>query len=196
MVNCVHEAKTRTLACSYGKSGAMKLLGSDAAKSWCGDHSIRLDDTGHPATHGPDLTVDQYCVPAEAAKHFWFSQLIEKQLQPWSRCLVWVSEWGIWPSSENWHLYYKLRPKSQDKCLIEDASAHLMLSHEASDLVSLVHLVLSFGWNAYILTAEDYARVFVSHDEWIEFAFKDAAAASELRSKLNDSGIAKRSVAT
>jgi len=172
---------------------AMKLLGSDAAKSWCGEHSIPLSDIGYPETHGPDLTAAQYSVPAEAARHFWFSQLIERQLRPWSRCLVWVSEWGIWPSSENWHLYYRLRPKSLAKCLIEDAPAHLMLSHEASDLISLVQLVLSFGWNAHILTAEDYARVFISHNEWIEFAFKDAAAAGELQSELKDAGITKRS---
>lgn len=170
----------------------MKLLGCDGAKSWCGDHSIPLSDSGYPETHNPDLTAAQYCVPAEAASHFWFSQLIERQLRPWSRCLVWVSDWGIWPSSENWHLYYKLRPDSQANCLIEDAPAHLLLLHEAPDLVSLVQLVLGFGWDAHILTTEDYARVFISHDEWIEFAFKSAAANSELQSELKGTGITKR----
>jgi hypothetical protein len=27
---------------------------------------------------------------------------------------LWISEYGIWPSTENWHLYYALRQKYGD----------------------------------------------------------------------------------
>jgi hypothetical protein len=35
--------------------------------------------------------------------------------------LVWITEWFIWGSSENWNLYYKLRQSYGDLRLLPEA---------------------------------------------------------------------------
>ena len=83
--------------------------------------------------------------------------------------LVWITEWGIWGSSENWHLYYKLRQSYGDPRLLHEAPGHLFLGHESEDLASFLQLAMLNGWGGYILTQVDYVNAFFSHDEYIDF---------------------------
>ena len=83
--------------------------------------------------------------------------------------LLWITEWRIWPSSENWHLYYKLRQSYGDNRLLEDAPGHLFLKHESEDLASFLQLAILNGWGGYLLTEADYVNVFFSHDEYFDF---------------------------
>jgi hypothetical protein len=101
---------------------------------------------------------------------------------------LWVTQWGVWGSSENWHLYYRLRQSYGDFRLIEESSAHLFLEYETHDLVSFLQLCLSMGWEFYLLSTSDYCRVRGSHDEWIEFAMKDKQELEKLTTKLVSSG--------
>ena len=83
--------------------------------------------------------------------------------------LLWITEWGIWPSSENWHLYYKLRQSYGDIQLLDEAPGHLFLKHESEDLASFLQLAMQNGWGGYLLTEADYVNVFFSHDEYFDF---------------------------
>jgi hypothetical protein len=83
--------------------------------------------------------------------------------------LVWITEWGIWGSSENWHLYYKLRQSYGDLRLVHEAPGHLFLGHESEDLASFLQIAMLNGWGGYILTQADYVNAFFSHDEYIDF---------------------------
>ena len=130
-----------------------------------------VDD--RPLYSGEDLHTRRFSVPKQAGKHLWFSRFIEKSIRPWSRCLLWVTDWEIWQSSVNWHLYYRVRDSYGERRLVEEAPAHLFLDFEENDLASFVQFGLGAGWNMHVLTREDYGRVFISHDEWVEFAMKD-----------------------
>lgn len=83
--------------------------------------------------------------------------------------LLWMTEWGIWGSSENWHLYYKLRHAYKDQGLLDEAPGHLFLEHETEDLASFLQIAMLNGWGGYILTGADYVNAFFSHDEYIDF---------------------------
>ena len=87
--------------------------------------------------------------------------------------MLWVTGWGVWPSSENLHLYYKLRQSHGDVRLMHEAPGHLFLRYEASDLVSFLQVGLLCGWDIHLLPTVGYARAFVSHDEFVEFASDD-----------------------
>lgn len=116
------------------------------------------------------------------------SKCIEFALRPWTRSLLWVTTKGIWPSSENWHLYYRLRQSYGDHQLIDDAPGHLFQDYESPDLISFIQLGLCAGWDMSLLTEDDYARAFVSHDEWIEFAMQDDADLEKLAKDLIGEG--------
>lgn len=83
--------------------------------------------------------------------------------------LLWITEWGIWGSSENWHLYYKLRESSGDHRLLHEAPGHLFLDYEAEDLASFLQVAMLNGWGGYLLTEANYINAFFSHDEFIDF---------------------------
>src|SRR6185312_3333914 len=82
----------------------------------------------------------RFAIPDRASKQVWFCRFVAEALYPWERCLLGVTEWGIWRSSENWHLYYRLRQSYGSQSLIENEPAHLFFDFEKADLVSFIQI--------------------------------------------------------
>jgi hypothetical protein len=163
----------------------MKTLNTDEAIKWSKAHGIALDEQRRPARDVPsEFHKARFKIPKEANRHLWFCRLVEHSLRPWTRCLFWVTEWGIWESSENWHLYYRLRQSYKNFQLLEDAPAHLFLKHETNDLVSFLQIGLSAGWDISLLSHDGYSHVFISHDEWVEFLMKDQIRLGNIGAEL------------
>jgi len=99
------------------------------------------------------------------------SLIIARRLVSWledfDSALLWIREYKIWPSSENWHLYYRLRSSYSNYCQLQEAPGHFALGHEKDDLISLVQLTLLFGWGGHLLAVPDTTYAFLSHDGWI-----------------------------
>lgn len=99
------------------------------------------------------------------------SIVVARRLVSWlgdfDSALFWIREYKIWPSSENWHLYYRLRSSYADHRQLHEAPGHLVLGHEKDDLVSLIQLALLFGWGGHLLAVPNITYSFLSHDGWI-----------------------------
>src|SRR4051794_34957710 len=80
------------------------------------------------------------------ARLTWFSKFVGSTVEPFDSCLLWVTEWGVWSSSENWHLLYRLRESYAERRMLQDAPGHMFLEHEAVDLATFIGLALLFGW--------------------------------------------------
>jgi hypothetical protein len=117
----------------------------------------------------PDSYVKRVGHPAEPYRVFFLAHWIATSLMYRKPTLLWVTEWGLWPSSENWHLYYKLRQTYGDTRLLHEAPGHLFLEHEAEDLASFLQVAMLSGWGGYVLTEANYVNAFFSHDEYIDF---------------------------
>jgi hypothetical protein len=93
-------------------------------------------------------------------------------LGQWDEAVLWVSEWGIWPSSENWPRYYQARGERGERMSLAVKPGHWFAAAERSDLVLFLTLVLEQAWGGYVLVADaGHAvprRLVISHDEWIE----------------------------
>ena len=98
--------------------------------------------------------------------------------------LLFVTEWDVWPSSENWHLYYKLRQTYGDDRLLADVPGHLFFEHEVEDHASFLQLSMLNGWGGYVLTEANYVNAFFSHDEHIDFFAEDSANLADVRKVL------------
>jgi len=79
--------------------------------------------------------------------------------------LLWVTEAGIWPSSENRHLYYQLRRSYHEYRPLLEAPGHYFEDYEAQELTTFLDLTLRFGWGAFLLGPPPYMTI--SHDGWI-----------------------------
>jgi hypothetical protein len=107
--------------------------------------------------------------PTEAYRYHYIAHWIATSLTYREPALLLITEWGIWPNSENWHLYYKLRHSYGDNRFLHEAPGHLFLNYETEDLASFMQLAMLNGWGGYLLTAQNYVNLFFSHDEWIDF---------------------------
>lgn len=137
------------------------------------------------------LFTERVQYPPEPHGVFFIAHWIAASLTHRMPTLLWISDWGVWPGSENWHLYYKLRQSYGDQQLLEEAPGHLFLEHEAEDLASFLQLAILNGWDGYVLTHADYVNVFFSHDEYIEFFANNDSNLVEIRDALQTA--AKRS---
>lgn len=98
------------------------------------------------------------------------AEMVTKHLGGFASCLFCVVEYGIWPSSEDLNLYYRLRSTYRDYRELWAAPGHLFLSHERADLITFLSLALQFGWGGYVVTAVGEGHVSVSHDGWLRLS--------------------------
>jgi hypothetical protein len=139
------------------------------------DRRVPMRDTGKPHRLRSQ-------VPSAFTKSLWLSRFIESRLDPRDECLIWVTAWNIFPSNENFHLFYRLRETYGERRLLHEAPGHLCLNYESAEVVTLVQLGILFGWDLHLITTDGYARAFISHDEWFELGFdheEDARATAE-----------------
>ena len=147
----------------------MHFLTVVEAREWCRDR-VELTEAGIPTDPSREHRFARGPISDEVA----FCRQLDRALQPREARLLWVTDWGIWPSSENLHLYYHLRQSYGDRRQLADAPAHLFLDYEAADLVSFLQVGLLCGWDMHLVPALGYARAFVSHDEYVEFGANKA----------------------
>ncbi len=151
----------------------MRFFTPAECASWCKQQQIKLGDRGKP-NRDTRLQHTLRCkFPSTFTQFLWFSRLIEGALQPRQDCLVWITAWGIFPSAENYHLYYRLRESYHDFRLLDEAPGHFCLGHERPDVATLIYLCVLFAWDAYLLPTVGYGRAFISHDEFVRLEFSD-----------------------
>lgn len=162
----------------------MKTLTAAESSQWCAKRGIELDTFGKSSQLTEGFQFVRLEFPTSVNRLTWFCRLIERKLQPRKHCLLWVTSWGVWESSENWHLYYRLRQSYGDFRLLEEAPGHLFLEFETHDLASFLQVGMIAGWDMHLLPSEGYGRAFVSHDGWFKLALADAVELEETRAEL------------
>jgi hypothetical protein len=112
-------------------------------------HAVRINTSGQ--------TIATYEIANKIVRWFGLTR----------SCILWVTEFGVWPSSENLHLYYKLRNSYGDYRTLTDAPGHLFLSYETVDLITFIDLLIQFGWGGFLLGTPNHNYITISHDKWI-----------------------------
>ena len=122
--------------------------------------------------------------PRELGRSFSIAHWIASSITYRRPALLWVTEWGIWDSSENAHLYYRLRQSYGDHRLLPEAPGHLFLGFEVEDLTSFLQVCMLNGWGGFLLTEIDYVNVFFSHDEYIDFFAGEESNLEDVRKEF------------
>ena len=90
-----------------------------------------------------------------------------RALGEWDECLLWITETGVWPSSEDWPTFYTARGSRGELGSIHYKPGHAFGRGEAIDLRLFVQIVLENGWDAHLLPTRRQAsdrRLWLSHD--------------------------------
>ena len=157
----------------------MRFFTPDEARDWALACGVSIPSGRSTPEHEPGhLQFVRFLLPQTPGQVPWLARFLSECLSPRDSCLMWVTEWGVWPSSENWHLYYRFRQSYGDGRLLKEAPGHLFLDYEQADLMSFLQLGIVSGWDIHLLPTLQYggpdaARVFCSHDEWIVLGHHD-----------------------
>jgi hypothetical protein len=159
----------------------LRFYTKEECETWLCDRQRRKPDTI------PGMRVERIEYPAEHYQVFFFAHWVASELTYRRPTLLFITEWGIWPSSENWHLYYKIRQTYGENRLLHEAPGHLFLEHETEDLASFLQLSMLNGWGGYVLTDANYVNAFFSHDEYFDFFTENPANLIDIRKALGPS---------
>ncbi len=154
----------------------MRFYTKEECKEWLGGRSREL-----PTQTNSDRTITLWYPPNPAEIDFlWLVQEISYR-EP---VLLWVTEWGIWPSSENWHLYHRIRQSYGDSRLLHEAPGHLFQNFEMEDLATFLQVAATNGWGGFVLPSAHYASFFFSHDEYIDIFSSNRSTITAVEQRL------------
>ncbi len=147
----------------------MRYLTKWECQDWMASHQIASESDGSPERYpsvGPGV---RFALPETPAQLNWLVRFVSASLEPRDACLLWVKEYGTFPSAENLHLYYRLRQSYGDVRLLDEAPGHLFLSYESADLASFLQVGIINGWETHVFPelmygGPDTARSIIAHD--------------------------------
>jgi len=86
-----------------------------------------------------------------------------------------ITDWAVWPSSQNVDLFYSYRRYLGEPRLLIDAHFHVFTAAEANQFRNVLHLgLISLFDVAGASTTTDF-RFYASHDEYIDLAWYEGA---------------------
>ena len=153
----------------------MRFLESNELTEWCRDRGLPVLEDRHPL-EVPSL-VKRGRTPFTFSNHNPtnrpdFVRACITALGDWDECLLWITCFGIWPSSEDWPAFYALRGQVGEKRSLDIAPGHFFQKSDAALLVQFIDSVVANAWDAYVIPVRADVptdrRLFLSHDEWAE----------------------------
>jgi hypothetical protein len=153
----------------------MEFLAAGVIEDWCRERGIRLESDKAVAIAASEHIVESLAYDQAAEPQGQESRVAAhcvRRLHSWDECMLWVTEWGVWPSSEDWPKYYDARGAHGERRSIDVAPAQVFRFDEAALLVEFTTLVLENAWDAHMIPVMALRptgqRVLISHDEWVE----------------------------
>jgi hypothetical protein len=153
----------------------MEFLDAFVIEDWCRERTIRVDAEKDVLIAEGEYVVESLAYGQAAEPEGQESRVAAhcvRQLHSWDECLLWVTQWGVWPSAEDWPRYYNARGAHGERRSLEAAPAQVFRFDESALLVEFTTLVLENAWDAHIVPVRALRptgqRILISHDEWVE----------------------------
>lgn len=151
----------------------MQFIEDIQIREWCVEHGVSHGERGEIELPDESLVLRRgYGQAVRPEGHEdEVSAICVETLGVWEECLLWVKGWGIWPSSEDWPAFYKMRGEEGERRSLDTTPGHLFRAGEAPLLARFLQLVLENAWDAEVLASlggQITGRINVSHDEWVE----------------------------
>jgi hypothetical protein len=138
----------------------MKILSKIEGADWIG----KLDrDNSWKQKYGDVFS--SFAIPADTGKKTGLAKLLADVAGGGSECLVWITGYGVWPSSENMALFDGYRKSLGENRSVDEAPVHVFSNKDLKELESITALALYFFWDALLLDQSQGILIEISHDE-------------------------------
>lgn len=105
-----------------------------------------------------------YLLPSDAGRKTALARALTASLELPGEGLLWITEWGVFPSCENMALFDGYRRSLRDERSVRSAPGHVFRQTDRREVECLLDLVLYFFWDASIVAAGSM-WLQISHDE-------------------------------
>ena len=137
-----------------------------------------------------------YEVPSQSSRITALARLISELVLSDCQILLWITGWGVWPSSENWDLFNGYRRSLGETRQIAEAPLHAFGVTDVPALATLLSLVLSFGWDAQLTNTTGAFMFTISHDEWLEVQASRQMSDGSITRELDGFGLRRLALET
>lgn len=167
----------------------MRFLGPSEARQWTTRSGVRLGPKEPPTAAPIAPRVSARFTLPPSPRLPWFAGWRVVTVPGIDERLLWVTDIGIWESSENWALINGLRRGYGETRGVDQAPAIAASATEIDDLAAFVLVTLLSGWDAELYGTQDLLRVTISHDEWVEFSSEDQGIIDQICAELASADI-------
>ncbi len=115
-----------------------------------------------------------YPIPTDSGKKTVIARELARQLGRFDEVMLWIDEFGIWPSSENWYLFDMFRRSLGERKHLHERPGHIFTAGDFDAVFGLLSMVLYFNWGAVLAPSSGTLVVRISHDEFIDVYAKDS----------------------
>jgi hypothetical protein len=152
----------------------MRFLEINEIWAWCAEAGIELVDRARPADDSALLQKARwlYADGERSGREPGLAHTAVARIGAFDEALLWITQTGVWPSTEDWPTYYAMRGRVGERRSLDVAPGHLFAAGEGELLVQFLTATMENGWDCFVLASRGGriadTRVVVSHDEWIE----------------------------
>lgn len=151
----------------------MTALSEAECRDWCEREGV-LECEGDLLFDKKETFRRTVVVPQHSRSLALLSKRLPHQLSTSEEILLWVTEWGIWPSEENVALFRRLLLAYDERRWLSAAPGFVFGAGDRDELEGFIRLVLIFGWGARIVGSGADTVFVVTHDETLEIVSKTA----------------------
>src|SRR5262249_25546900 len=130
----------------------MTFLTKDECSTWCRDHGYA--PPSHPRTwpSADRFFKHQFDIPNDAGARVALCKILWNNStdRPAYERLLWVEDWGIWPSGEFLPLFAALRSAFGDRRPLIEAPGHLLTEADVESGLSLFIVNAIFLWDCWL----------------------------------------------
>jgi hypothetical protein len=165
----------------------VRFLSPAECEAWCHARGFPVAE-GEPTPSFPDPI--EFQIPSDSGRRVALSRLLWASLAQQSpESLLWVTQYGVWPSGQHRPLADSARAAWGATAPIREQPGHLVLPGESDDGLSVLVLAALFLWDVWLLPGGAQRAVHLSHDEfgiaWFAVASERAAFERKLQSFLS-----------
>ncbi len=141
----------------------MKIISKVDSVSWCENHGIQLNGRDLPQINKDELK--HFSIPADTGNKIAIVKNHFEQFKNEKEVFAWITEWGIFPSSERMHIFEKFRSSYGEERHLINAPGHIFEKAEFEDALSIATLAVLFLWDCFVFNDQGTKTLFYSHDE-------------------------------
>ncbi len=164
----------------------MKILSNEDGLVWLARNYQIEEGSSLSSFFGHSVA---YLIPADSGRKTAIARALRASVGNASEGLLWITGWGVWPSSENMNLFDGYRKSLGEHRSLQDAPFHLFTGSNSVELECLLDLILYFFWDAILIDGSHTSAFRISHDEYIEAHARDNATLSFGTDVLESAGL-------